>query len=104
MPKTIQAKDIPDRDVLEFVAHVNDVLDQWVCRYLGISGPNCFEASSTLRVWPEKVMLAKCASLIRRGLMDGCACGCRGDFVITPAGRTWLDAFDIAKKEWVEEP
>jgi hypothetical protein len=35
---------------------------------------------------PERVLLAKLASLIRRGLMTGCACGCRGDLEITPAG------------------
>jgi hypothetical protein len=29
---------------------------------------------------PEKVVLAKAKRLIRRGLVDGCACGCRGDF------------------------
>lgn len=27
----------------------------------------------------EKVVLAKLRSLIRRGLLDGCYCGCRGD-------------------------
>ena len=26
----------------------------------------------------------KMAALIARGLVEGCACGCRGDFVITP--------------------
>lgn len=29
---------------------------------------------------PWKVVNAKCASMIRRGLLDGCTCGCRGDF------------------------
>lgn len=28
---------------------------------------------------PEKVVLAKARRLIRRGLVDGCFCGCRGD-------------------------
>lgn len=30
--------------------------------------------------FPPKVVMAKLRSMIRRGLMDGCACGCRGDF------------------------
>jgi len=30
--------------------------------------------------YPEKVVLAKAASLIRRKVIGGCACGCRGDF------------------------
>lgn len=29
---------------------------------------------------PEKVLLAKARKLIRRGLVDGCPCGCRGEF------------------------
>ena len=29
---------------------------------------------------PEKVVLAKARRLIRRRILDGCACGCRGDF------------------------
>ena len=30
---------------------------------------------------PYKVALAKARKLIRRGLLDGCACGCRGDWL-----------------------
>mgnify|MGYP001557831307 FL=1 len=90
MKKAIQAKDIPDRDVLKVVAHINDAHDRWACRYLGIGGLNTFGSYPILEVWPEKVMLAKCASLIRRGLIDGCACGCRGDFRITEKGRELL--------------
>lgn len=35
---------------------------------------------------PWKVLLAKARKLIRRGLMDGCTCGCRGDYELTAAG------------------
>ncbi len=38
----------------------------------------------------EKLILAKMKQLIKRGLVDGCACGCRGDFEITPKGEEWL--------------
>ena len=34
----------------------------------------------------EKIVLAKLRKLTRRGLLDGCTCGCRGDFTITDAG------------------
>src|SRR5215471_9823205 len=37
--------------------------------------------------YPEKVLLAKLRRLVRRGLLAGCACGCRGDFSITDEGR-----------------
>lgn len=29
---------------------------------------------------PEKVVLAKAKKLIRRGVLEGCGCGCRGDW------------------------
>ena len=35
---------------------------------------------------PEKLRIAKMAILIKRGLVDGCPCGCRGDYEITDKG------------------
>ncbi len=35
---------------------------------------------------PWKVMWAKMKRLIHQGLVDGCPCGCRGDFEITNKG------------------
>lgn len=32
--------------------------------------------------WPWRLIVAKARKLIRRGLLDGCYCGCRGDFEI----------------------
>jgi hypothetical protein len=32
--------------------------------------------------YPGKVVLAKLKSMIKRKMIDGCACGCRGDFTI----------------------
>jgi len=46
---------------------------------------------------PDKLVPAEMGSLIRRKWVDGCACGCRGDFVITPAGLA-----EIARTEAVE--
>jgi hypothetical protein len=40
---------------------------------------------------PEKVMQAKYTALVRRKLIDGCDCGCRGDFWLMPAGRAMLN-------------
>ena len=42
--------------------------------------------------YPERVLLAKLRRLVRRGLLDGCPCGCRGDFTITEKGRALLSA------------
>lgn len=30
--------------------------------------------------WPPKVVQAKLRSMVKRKLLEGCACGCRGDF------------------------
>lgn len=35
---------------------------------------------------PYKLRLAKMRQLMHRGVVDGCDCGCRGDFVITEKG------------------
>ena len=29
---------------------------------------------------PDQLVLAKMRQLIKRGLVDGCGCGCRGEF------------------------
>jgi hypothetical protein len=41
---------------------------------------------------PDKLILAKMNKLLRRGLVDGCGCGCRGDFEITDKGLAFLAA------------
>ena len=40
--------------------------------------------------WPEKILRAKLSKLQRRGYVDGCCCGCRGDFTVSDKGLTWL--------------
>lgn len=84
MRKQIQAKHISDRGVLEFVARQS----VWCTWGEGHSMPTIADACPTGT--PEKVQRAKAAALIRRGLLDGCTCGCRGDFEITDKGRAWL--------------
>lgn len=32
--------------------------------------------------FPEKIVRAKVDKMIRRGILTGCCCGCRGDFTI----------------------
>ena len=40
---------------------------------------------------PEVYQRAKMRRLIKRGLVRGCGCGCRGDFEITPKGIEFID-------------
>jgi hypothetical protein len=90
----MQAKDIPDVPVLEFL---NQHVGEW-CNWVDLKTESTFEiryqGRSVLHAMPEgtvsKLALAKMKSLIKRGLVDGCACGCRGDFQITREGKQFL--------------
>ena len=91
----MQAKDLDDRKVLaavEKLAHADGpyvvTKPHWVMAWdlekeLGIEETG-------------RLLLAKCGALIRKGLLSGCACGCRGDFELTPNGKALLD--DVARK------
>ena len=75
-----QAKDVPEMPVLEFLFGLN----RWATWFPGYD--NSVENAMPVGT-PEKVALAKMRALIKRGLVDGCPCGCRGDFELTDAGR-----------------
>ena len=90
----MKAADIPDEAVLAIVREFNAGLapDQVISwpnhpewRPFTISGGRwclTFDLEERLPDVPPKVILAKCRSLIKRGKMHGCPCGCRGDFRI----------------------
>ena len=81
----MQAKDIPEKPILEFLAKLNG---KWAFLL------NIDHEQSLFRVMPNntpcKVALAKMRSLYRRKLVEGCPCGCRGDFEITGKGQDEL--------------
>jgi hypothetical protein len=73
----MQAKDITDQDMLRAILHdsrTNDLPAAW------------YRIARDHPEWPEKVILAKCRQLLKRGLITGCVCGCRGDFLLTDKG------------------
>lgn len=78
----MQCKDIPDLPVLIFLASLNDRWGTWFDFENDIPPDN-----SVVRAMPDgtpqKLARAKMAMLIRRGLVDGCSCGCRGDYMLT---------------------
>lgn len=84
----MQCKDIPDAPILKFLAAQN----RWCTAYE--ASPGGAGMPSVVSAMPEgtpfKLRQAKMASLIRRGLADGCTCGCRGDYEITDKGRASL--------------
>lgn len=73
----MKAADIPDEEFLFAVAWVQWGGGMWAL---------FTEVEEVLVGYPWKVMRAKARRLLDRGLMTGCACGCRGDFEITDAG------------------
>lgn len=48
---------------------------------------------------PEKLQRAKMAMLIRRGVVSGCACGCRGDYEVTEKGLAEVEAMKARKPQ-----
>jgi len=88
MTSAMQCKHIPDRPVLEFLASLDrpaTIHDR--------EGEVPYD-HSVVRAMPDgvpqKLVRAKMAMLMRRELVDGCTCGCRGDFEITRRGRAFL--------------
>lgn len=87
----MQCKDIPDRPVLKFVREAEQA--GWLATWFDYE-PR--PANTVLHAMPDgvpaKLALAKMRQLIRRRLVYGCGCGCRGDFKITPDGLRFLAA------------
>jgi hypothetical protein len=81
----MQCKDIPDKPILEFLKSLEGQWANW-----------CWENEKNVALAmpkgvPPKLVLAKMRMLIRRRLVDGCGCGCRGDFVLTEKGLAYLE-------------
>lgn len=87
----MQCKDIPDLPVLEFLIGLGDVPANWWFDSIDDKP----YSNSVLNAMPtgtvEKLARAKMGQLIRRDLVQGCTCGCRGDFRITNKGRSFVE-------------
>jgi hypothetical protein len=97
----MQCKDIPERPILNFLAGPHDNWPAHGCGTWFDGTPR--PANSVLNAMPPgvapKLALAKMRRMIRKGLVDGCECGCRGDFEITDKGR---EALNQEKRKWLE--
>lgn len=84
----MQAKDIPELPILKFLI---DHAGGWCFNF-----PAEIDDRSVLHAMPKdvpgKLVIAKMNGLIRRGLVSGCTCGCRGDYEITDKGREYFKA------------
>ena len=87
-----QCKDIPDLPILKFIRD-NDPgtgVGWWDMQPRDGYQPTVRDAMPP--DIPDKLALAKMRMLMRRGLVNGCTCGCRGDFTLTDKGRVKLVA------------
>ena len=85
-----QAKDIDDKFMLEAVWYVQN-LPSGICYQSNLweYRPHWamrWDVERLLPMFPIRVIEAKVDALERRGLMQGCTCGCRGDYELMPDG------------------
>lgn len=79
----MQCKDIPDLDVLRFLAQLG-CWGTWF--WFEDYKPKNSVLNAMPPKTPVKVARAKMKRLISRDLVIGCSCGCRGDYEITEKG------------------
>jgi len=78
----MQCKDIEERPILEFLFKHKD---GWCFNF----DPKDCERSVYFafpKDVPHKLLVSKMRNMIKKGLVDGCDCGCRGDYQITEKG------------------
>jgi hypothetical protein len=80
--KKFQAKHLDTAKILEFVRDVKMPETDWTCIW--------HIQEQLFPEIPPKVVTAKMKALVRNKLVDGCVCGCRGDFELLKAGYRFL--------------
>lgn len=81
--RRVKAADIDEADLLRHLAESPLAVgpERWCM---------IWDIAAALRWYPERVVTAKLRRLRDRGLVDGCDCGCRGDWHLTPAGKVYV--------------
>lgn len=76
----LQCKDVPDQPIIDWIAKQ----DKWTTHFLGSDGKPISDWSIPLEILPgnENFRLAKLRSMMKKRLIKGCDCGCRGDWEI----------------------
>ncbi len=89
--KLIQAKHLDEVSILQFLAPLGVWATHWAPRDWNAPDEHMPRVARAVpRETPEKVLRSKLGAMARRGLIDGCDCGCRGDWRILDAGRKVL--------------
>jgi hypothetical protein len=74
----MQCKDIPTEPILRLLQDNPTEMHKW---WNGVDSWPSIRPAFPVDC-PDHLLLAKMKQLIRKGLVFGCACGCRGDFQI----------------------
>lgn len=81
----LSCKEIPDKPIVEFLLKNKGSWCNWY-----LENEKDVRNGMPKNLASEKLIHAKMKQLVKRGLVDGCLCGCRGDFEITEKGEEWL--------------
>jgi hypothetical protein len=92
-PKRLQGKDLSTLKILQFLAQFDH--SQWKSWWANLPDKDWGDWSIAnqfpeINQSNEVVLLRKMSRLISKGYVNGCDCGCRGDFYITDEGRAKL--------------
>ncbi len=83
----LQCKDVEEKPILEFLfLHKNTPCSIFEPQYAERSVHLAFPKDI-----PFNLLRGKMSQMIRKGFVDGCCCGCRGDFEITKKGISKLE-------------
>lgn len=83
-----QTKDIPDEYILDILVQYQGQWAFWAGNELWFRDKkdNPIIVKIYSDDFPPKLIHSKFKSLVKRKLIGGCSCGCRGDFEITDLG------------------
>lgn len=105
MNKLLQAKDIDELPILQFLldleerdTHLGATWFETLDSETGEHFPNSLYNVLPTTI-PTRVLQAKMRSLIKRKLVDGCGCGCRGDYTITELGKEHLNKLNEHRRQ-----
>ena len=87
----MQCKDINEYSILRYIQYCQDQFNT-TAKLIDIADIGI--AHPTLRL-PFNLIRAKMKNLVKRGLVYGCTCGCRGDFELSPNGRLELASYEM---------
>lgn len=79
MKKLVQAKHVTDAEVMTALEASRS----------SSGSSTIWDVEKLLSTFPVKIVRAKLQALVRRKVIDGCTCGCRGDFRPYEPSLTW---------------